>query len=147
MMNKTLLFLTAALVLGQAAAAQDTRSLAGESAYRYDNTLQLWRHTANAAAMGIDSLRDRGRVQMSAGRHAGSYHRVQEGSAQNGLSLYTERYQHSIDNPVHVAAEQSVSTFSIDVDTGAYANVRRFLNGRTPPPCPCRDETSWSSPG
>lgn len=94
MMNKTLLFLTAALVLGQAAAAQDTRSLAGESAYRYDNTLQLWRHTANAAAMGIDSLRDRGRVQMSAGRHAGSYHRVQEGSAQNGLSLYTERYQH-----------------------------------------------------
>lgn len=46
----------------------------------------------------------------------------------------TEKYQHLNDNPVHLAAEQPVSTFSIDVDTGAYANVRRFLNaGRLPP--------------
>jgi Ca-activated chloride channel family protein len=46
----------------------------------------------------------------------------------------TERYQHLTDNPVHLAAEEPVSTFSIDVDTGAYANVRRFLNaGQLPP--------------
>lgn len=46
----------------------------------------------------------------------------------------TERYQHQQDNAVQVVAEQPVSTFSIDVDTGAYANVRRFLNeGRLPP--------------
>ena len=46
----------------------------------------------------------------------------------------TERYQHSDENPVHLAAEQPVSTFSIDVDTGAYSNVRRFLNsGQLPP--------------
>ena len=46
----------------------------------------------------------------------------------------TERYQHLDDNPVHLVAEQPVSTFSIDVDTGAYANVRRFLNaGQLPP--------------
>jgi Ca-activated chloride channel homolog len=46
----------------------------------------------------------------------------------------TERYQHVDDNPVRVAAEHPVSTFSIDVDTGAYANVRRFLNaGQLPP--------------
>ena len=46
----------------------------------------------------------------------------------------TERYQHQQDNAIQVAAEQPVSTFSIDVDTGAYANVRRFLNdGRLPP--------------
>jgi len=46
----------------------------------------------------------------------------------------TERYQHLDENPVRLAAEQPVSTFSIDVDTGAYANVRRFLNaGRLPP--------------
>src|SRR5688572_30074416 len=37
----------------------------------------------------------------------------------------TERYQHMDDNPVHLVKEQPVSTFSIDVDTGAYANVRR----------------------
>jgi Ca-activated chloride channel family protein len=46
----------------------------------------------------------------------------------------TEKYQHLDDNPVHRASEQPVSTFSIDVDTGAYANVRRFLNaGQLPP--------------
>jgi Ca-activated chloride channel homolog len=46
----------------------------------------------------------------------------------------TERYQHQQDNPVQLVAEHPVSTFSIDVDTGAYANVRRFLNeGRLPP--------------
>jgi Ca-activated chloride channel homolog len=46
----------------------------------------------------------------------------------------TEQYQHQDDNPVHLAKEQPVSTFSIDVDTGAYANVRRFLNaGQLPP--------------
>lgn len=45
-----------------------------------------------------------------------------------------EQYAHQEENPVKRAAEQPVSTFSIDVDTGAYANVRRFLNdGRLPP--------------
>jgi len=46
----------------------------------------------------------------------------------------TERYEHLNDNAVHLVREQPVSTFSIDVDTGAYANVRRFLNaGQLPP--------------
>jgi Ca-activated chloride channel family protein len=49
-------------------------------------------------------------------------------------SQNTERYQHLDDNPVRLVAEEPVSTFSIDVDTGAYANVRRFLNaGQLPP--------------
>ncbi len=46
----------------------------------------------------------------------------------------TERYEHLNDNPVKLAAEHPVSTFSIDVDTGAYANVRRYLNGGQLPP-------------
>lgn len=46
----------------------------------------------------------------------------------------TERYQHQQDNAVQLAAEHPVSTFSIDVDTGAYANVRRFLNNGSLPP-------------
>jgi Ca-activated chloride channel family protein len=46
----------------------------------------------------------------------------------------TENYEHLAENPVHLAAETPVSTFSIDVDTGAYSNVRRFLNaGQLPP--------------
>ena len=46
-----------------------------------------------------------------------------------------EQYQKLADNPVHAVAETPVSTFSIDVDTGSYANVRRLLNGgQLPPP-------------
>jgi Ca-activated chloride channel homolog len=46
----------------------------------------------------------------------------------------TARYGKLDDNPVRVVRSEPVSTFSIDVDTGAYANVRRFLRqGRVPP--------------
>lgn len=45
-----------------------------------------------------------------------------------------ERYAELQANPVFRAAETPVSTFSVDVDTGAYSNVRRMLNeGRLPP--------------
>lgn len=45
-----------------------------------------------------------------------------------------EQYQKLADNPIHSVAETPVSTFSADVDSGAYANVRRLLNqGRLPP--------------
>lgn len=48
-------------------------------------------------------------------------------------SIDRETYKHFDDNPVRRVAEHPVSTFSIDVDTGAYANVRRFLEaGRLP---------------
>lgn len=44
-----------------------------------------------------------------------------------------EQYQKLADNPIHSVAETPVSTFSADVDSGAYANVRRLLNqGRLP---------------
>ena len=46
----------------------------------------------------------------------------------------TEKYQTNEPNPVHAVAKTPVSTFSIDVDTGSYTNVRRYLNnGRLPP--------------
>jgi len=46
----------------------------------------------------------------------------------------TEKYQELSNNPVIRVADQSTSTFSIDVDTGAYSNIRRFLNtGQLPP--------------
>jgi Ca-activated chloride channel family protein len=48
--------------------------------------------------------------------------------------VYREQYQKLADNPIHAVAQDPVSTFSIDVDTGSYANVRRFLNrGQLPP--------------
>jgi len=39
-----------------------------------------------------------------------------------------ENYQHFDNHSVQSVLHNPVSTFSIDVDTGAYANVRRFLN-------------------
>lgn len=46
----------------------------------------------------------------------------------------TEKYAAHDYNPVHRASEQPLSTFSIDVDTGSYANVRRMLNQGVRPP-------------
>jgi Ca-activated chloride channel family protein len=46
----------------------------------------------------------------------------------------TEKYADHDDNAVMQVAESPVSTFSIDVDTGSYSNVRRMLNqGQLPP--------------
>ncbi|MGE0740578.1 MAG: von Willebrand factor type A domain-containing protein [Hyphomonadaceae bacterium] len=46
----------------------------------------------------------------------------------------TEQYEDVDANPIHIVAEDPVSTFSVDVDTASYANTRRFLNeGRLPP--------------
>lgn len=46
----------------------------------------------------------------------------------------SENYAHFDDNPTKLVRSHPVSTFSIDVDTGAYANVRRLVNsGRLPP--------------
>lgn len=46
----------------------------------------------------------------------------------------TEKYQEKKPNPIHQTANDAIATFSIDTDTGSYANVRRFLNdGQLPP--------------
>lgn len=46
----------------------------------------------------------------------------------------TEAYDHIVDNPFLDAGQNPLSTFSIDVDTASYSNVRRFLDqGRRPP--------------
>jgi len=45
-----------------------------------------------------------------------------------------ENYQHQAENPVKSVQSEPVSTFSIDVDTGSYSNIRRLLKqGQLPP--------------
>ena len=45
-----------------------------------------------------------------------------------------ETYAVIIENPLRDPLQEPLSTFSVDVDTASYANVRRFLNsGRRPP--------------
>ncbi|MBK8856381.1 MAG: VWA domain-containing protein [Opitutaceae bacterium] len=50
------------------------------------------------------------------------------------LKSNTEAYAYQAESGFMDAAQNPLSTFSIDVDTASYANVRRFLNqGRRPP--------------
>jgi Ca-activated chloride channel family protein len=52
-----------------------------------------------------------------------------------------DRYEDVETNPVRIAATDPVSTFSIDVDTASYSNVRRLLtSGRLPPQDAVRTE-------
>src|SRR5712691_6922085 len=46
----------------------------------------------------------------------------------------TEAYDHVDENGLRRVANDPLSTFSIDVDTASYANVRRFLNQGALPP-------------
>lgn len=53
----------------------------------------------------------------------------------------TEQYDRIVENHFRPVDKQPLSTFSIDVDTASYANMRRFINeGRLPPPDAVRIE-------
>ena len=53
----------------------------------------------------------------------------------------TASYAHVAESRFFEVVDQPLSTFSVDVDTASYANVRRFLNeGRLPPPDAVRIE-------
>jgi Ca-activated chloride channel family protein len=54
----------------------------------------------------------------------------------------TEAYDHTVENAFLAAERNPLSTFSIDVDTASYSNVRRFLltENRLPPPDAVRIE-------
>ena len=51
-----------------------------------------------------------------------------------GGNFNTETYNNILDNPFLDAAQNPLSTFSIDVDTASYSNVRRFLDSGSLPP-------------
>ncbi len=68
-------------------------------------------------------------------------HAVREKAASQIANPGTARYKQFDDNPVKQVAQNPLATFSLDVDTGSYANVRRFLNhGLLPPPDAVRVE-------
>ncbi len=50
------------------------------------------------------------------------------------LTANTEQYDQLNENQFKLALDEPLSTFSIDVDTASYANIRRFINnGQLPP--------------
>lgn len=54
-------------------------------------------------------------------------------AAQDGPSN-TESYDNITDNPFLTVKENQLSTFSVDVDTASYTNIRRFLESNQRPP-------------
>ena len=83
-------------------------------------------------------------VQLPASRHdaapAREQSRLMAGLAggppasRPAIDFNTATYDHIDDNRFRRVRDEPVSTFSIDVDTASYANVRRFLNEGTLPP-------------
>ncbi len=60
--------------------------------------------------------------------------RASNSSREDTAALATEAYAPIVDNSFLRVDKEPLSTFSIDVDTASYANVRRFLTQNMPPP-------------
>jgi Ca-activated chloride channel homolog len=60
--------------------------------------------------------------------------RLQVTRAVEAPKFNTEAYDHIVDNPFVRVSQDPLATFSIDVDTASYANMRRFLNANRLPP-------------
>jgi len=58
----------------------------------------------------------------------------QYAATQGRAQIHDENYASAEENAFHLVAEHPLSTFSIDVDTASYANVRRFLQKDQLPP-------------
>ena len=82
--------------------------------------------TSLSVVQGVESENTRYRLVLPESRT--------EPLAQQADARTDESYIAPAENPYRSAAAEPLSTFSIDVDTASYANVRRFLNmGQRPP--------------
>ena len=55
----------------------------------------------------------------------------------------TEGYQRVQENPFLLVKDSPLSTFSVDVDTASYSNMRRFVQNGTPPPADSIRVEEW----
>ena len=99
------------------------------------STLQSRAQQNSDGSVGYDfapASQDRGYASDSKDSKALGFDWYLGNSAQGQLNTAT--YPHIVENSFLLARNAPLSTFSIDVDTASYANMRRFLNeGRMPP--------------
>lgn len=109
----------AAVVLPVAAEADYVQEKVANQSQRLERHIAMPSPATRASAAGI-----------AAGNAPGmAYH-----DSWQPLPESREKYASISDNPVKRARTEPVSTFSLDVDTGSYSNVRRFLSqGQLPP--------------
>ncbi|MEO7297875.1 MAG: von Willebrand factor type A domain-containing protein [Verrucomicrobiota bacterium] len=90
----------------------------------------LNRQTGRYVTRGLSQ--PKAEVGFDDGIRPGSDRRYREESVRRNGD--TARYPQYVENNFESVSQNPLSTFSIDVDTASYANVRRFLNeGRMPP--------------
>lgn len=77
-------------------------------------------HGYGGAGMTGGRLRTRGMVQGTG--------KAFNGDGEYAPNFNTESYNFIEENRFHLAKENAVSTFAVDVDKASYSNVRRFLN-------------------
>lgn len=75
-----------------AAFPQENAPLTKEK-YTYDDAVQLWRNTDNAAGLSLDSMVNRGISYFQFDHSKGSHFLVQDGNMENILVFFTERYE------------------------------------------------------
>lgn len=112
------------------------RAAAERSADALDEDFEMARATKSNVQAGLLSLPAPSPATASTPAIAGaSYSRPASIAVVAPLTpTNTENYADHVDNPIQRVAENPVSTFSIDVDTGSYSNVRRMLvAGQRPP--------------
>ncbi|EPC0236870.1 von Willebrand factor type A domain-containing protein [Escherichia albertii] len=121
----------------QQAATKVAEQRASEAKVAADaKTKVLAETTQNETQQYTDQQALQGQLQA-----APAYESVAKAKATRISNPGTARYQQFDDNPVKQVAQNPLATFSLDVDTGSYANVRRFLNqGQLPPPDAVRVE-------
>jgi Ca-activated chloride channel family protein len=119
-----------------------TVSLTGFATYLARGTVKRNTIERVVAVLRIGSLAETVTVQAGApvvSRSSSGVVHVPEAAAPRRFN--TEAYDRIDDNPFRLVKQDPLSTFSIDVDTASYANVRRFLNdGSLPPPDAVRTE-------
>ena len=100
------------------------------------------RAAQDAYATSMAVARESARTQFSNTSSAGLVNASLGYEGGNGTAAAnTETYGFRVENDFLAAAENPLSTFSADVDTGSYSNVRRFLlSGKMPPPDAVRIE-------
>jgi len=113
------------------------RSLFGNAVTASSNITDLDSGTAGRGRLASSSDEARKQLEELDASKRGWFYKREDSTARFRIQSdpsNTEAYDAVTDNPFMEVRAHPVSTFSIDVDSASYANVRRFLNAGQRPP-------------
>ena len=118
----------------QTSSASVAESLADKTRYAHKQRMARQHKAEKERKQHYESHRMMAKMKSSVSR----YSRPAQNMFSNGYYAHTniqdnEKYAHYESNAVKQTATEPVSTFSIDVDTGSYSNIRRLISSGTLP--------------